>query len=358
MVDRALGAERAVKLVRPDRIHDPTNFYAEPQTLVELKHPNIVEVHDAGTLPDGRIYIAMEFLKAGSVEDRYQGAIVPVADALTIVADACRGIEYAHSKGYIHRDVKPANLLLSNATTKVSDFGLATRTTGAGVASPYGYVSHCAPEVIDPGEATVRSDVYALGMTLYRLLNGDSLLPDPAELGMPIDEAILAGTFPHRSVFRDHIPRTARLVVKKAIAYDPDDRTQTAAALRHDIEAILARMSLTLADKDPLEVTVEDLRDVIDLWADREARTRAKVTSVVRAFWTWAEEQDQVPFSPAAKLRRPRAARRAAPLLPASADARLLNAAQTPRDRVGLLFLLDLGCAKASSRASTRAIST
>ena len=110
-----------------------------------------------------------------------------------------------------------------------------------------------------------------------------------------------------------------------------------------DYEAVLARMALTLADKDPLEVTVEDLRDVIDLWAEREARTRAKVTSVVRSFWSWAEDQDQVPFSPAAKLRRPRAPRRAAPLLPQNADARLLNAAQTPRDRVALLCLLDLG---------------
>ena len=116
----------------------------------------------------------------------------------------------------------------------------------------------------------------------------------------------------------------------------------TATTIR-DYEAILARMSLTLADKDPLEVTVDDLRDVIDLWADREARTRAKVTSVVRAFWAWAEEQDQVPFSPATKLRRPRAPRKTAPLLPQSADARLLNAATTARDRVGLLLLLDLG---------------
>jgi integrase len=116
----------------------------------------------------------------------------------------------------------------------------------------------------------------------------------------------------------------------------------TASTIR-DYEAILARMSLTLADKDPLEVTVDDLRDVIDLWADREARTRAKVTSVVRAFWTWAEEQDQVPFSPAAKLRRPRAPRKTAPLLPASTDARLLNATTSPRDRVAVLLLLDLG---------------
>jgi hypothetical protein len=77
-------------------------------------------------------------------------------------------------------------------------------------------------------------------------------------------------------------------------------------------------MSLTLADKDPLEVTVDDLREVIDLWADRKARTRAKVTSV-RAFWSWAEEQDQVPShrQPSCGAHAPR---RAAPLLPQNAD--------------------------------------
>ena len=132
------------------------------------------------------------------------------------------------------------------------------------------------------------------------------------------------------------------VLVGRYIRWFRNEWGATAATIR-DYEAILARMSLSLADKDPLEVTVDDLRDVIDLWADREARTRAKVTSVVRAFWSWAEEQDQVPFSPAAKLRRPRAPRKAAPLLPQSADARLLNAAETARDRVGLLLLLDLG---------------
>ena len=110
-----------------------------------------------------------------------------------------------------------------------------------------------------------------------------------------------------------------------------------------DYEAVLARMSLTLADREPLTVTVDDLRDVIDLWADRQARTRGKVTSIIRSFWSWAEEHDQVPFSPAAKLRRPRAPRRTAPLLPHDASPRLLTAAVRQRDRVALVMLLDLG---------------
>ena len=81
------------------------------------------------------------------------------------------------------------------------------------------------------------------------------------------------------------------LLVGRYLRWFRNEWGATPATIR-DYEAILARMSLTLADKEPLEVTIEDLRDVIDLWADREARTRAKVTSVVRAFWAWAEEQD------------------------------------------------------------------
>jgi integrase/recombinase XerC len=113
-----------------------------------------------------------------------------------------------------------------------------------------------------------------------------------------------------------------------------------------DYEAVLARMALTLAAREPLTVTVEDLRDVIDLWADREARTRAKVTSVIRAFWSWAEEHDHVPFSPAAKLRRPRAPRKTAPLLPHEAATRVPSAATRQRDRAALAVLTDLGVRK------------
>jgi len=94
-----------------------------------------------------------------------------------------------------------------------------------------------------------------------------------------------------------------------------------------DYEAILARMSLLLADREPLEVSTEDLREVIDTWSMRQARTRAKVTSVIRAFWVWAEEEGHVPFSPASRIRRPRAPRKTAPLLPAHVDELLLGCA-------------------------------
>lgn len=120
----------------------------------------------------------------------------------------------------------------------------------------------------------------------------------------------------------------------------------TPASVR-DYEAVLARMALTLGDKQPHEVSIEDLREVIDLWGERSARTRQKITSVIRAFWDWAEEQGHIAISPAARIRRPRAERKVARLLPLDARPRLLTAAKHPRDRLGLFCLLVLGVRRA-----------
>jgi integrase/recombinase XerC len=98
-------------------------------------------------------------------------------------------------------------------------------------------------------------------------------------------------------------------MVRRYIRWLRNEYGATPATIR-DYEAILARMSLTLADKEPIDVQTEDLRDVIDLWAEREARTRQKVTSVIRAFWAWMEEQGLIALSPAARIRRPRAPRK------------------------------------------------
>lgn len=110
-----------------------------------------------------------------------------------------------------------------------------------------------------------------------------------------------------------------------------------------DYEAILARMALMLEDREVIDVQTDDLREIIDLWAMRSARTRQKVTSVIRSFWGWMEEQGHIAISPAARIRRPRAQRRVARVLPLDARPRLLSAAAEPRDRLALFCLLVLG---------------
>lgn len=106
VLDRALNQRCAVKFIRPERIQDPSNFYHEPHTLVSLQHEHIVRVLDAGRLQDERLYISMEYIPRGSLEDIYKGAPVPLREALTLVSDACRGAEHAHAQYVVHRDIK------------------------------------------------------------------------------------------------------------------------------------------------------------------------------------------------------------------------------------------------------------
>jgi eukaryotic-like serine/threonine-protein kinase len=236
--DKALGVCRAVKYVRPARIHDPTDFYREPKTLMELRHPNIVRVEDAGTLPDGTLYIAMEHLRRGSVEQRFKGRPVPLSRALKLLCDVCWGLEYAHQRHYVHRDIKPANILLGpKGEGKLSDFGLATRALAGSTASPYGYLTHLAPEVFTGSITTHLTDVYAVGVTAYRLINGDSFLPAPADLG-DLQDMIEGGTYPDRTYYRPYVPVAIKRVINRAMNSDPDSRFQSAAELRQNLERI------------------------------------------------------------------------------------------------------------------------
>jgi len=147
-----------------------------------------------------------------------------------------------------------------------------------------------------------------------------------------------------RDLMKDEKYRETPLgtMVARYIRWMRNEWGATPATIR-DYEAILARMCLTLADKELIEVEIEDLRDVINLWSARSARTRQKVTSVIRAFWSWAEEQGHIAISPAQRIRRPRAERKMARVLPLDARPRLLTVAKHPRDRLGLFCLLVLG---------------
>jgi integrase len=147
-----------------------------------------------------------------------------------------------------------------------------------------------------------------------------------------------------RAALRDKRYRASSLgaLVGRYVRWFRNERGATESSVR-DYEAVLARMALTLSDREPAEVTLEDLRDVIDLWSLREPATRAKVTSVIRAFWAWAEDEGHVTDSPARRLRRPRKPKKAAKLLPEATGSSLIAAAPTARDRLALMILLDCG---------------
>lgn len=151
-----------------------------------------------------------------------------------------------------------------------------------------------------------------------------------------------------RGKLRDKSYRSSSLgaLVGRFVRWFRNEEGATPDTLR-DYEGVLRRMSLTLADKEPEEVTLEDLREVLDIWADREPATRAKVVSIMRTFWRWAEDNRYIPENPAIKLKRPRKPKHEPNLLPVSTDALVIAAATTARDRLAILFLTDCGLRRA-----------
>lgn len=237
-IDTGLGCEIAIKCIPPDKIINAGNLHQEAQTLKASEHANIVKVFETGPLDDGRIYVSMEYLPNGSVEDEASGAMLGLPRAKRLMIDVLRGLGHAHRQGIVHRDIKPANIMIGNSNEgKLSDFGLAVLNIASVDTSQfkqYQYRLHLAPEVRKLKDYTQISDVYACGVTLYRLVNGDTFLPsiDLAEA----TRRARRGEFPPRDQYRDFIPTSLRRLINKALSIDPSDRYQSADEMRHALE--------------------------------------------------------------------------------------------------------------------------
>ncbi len=179
--DRRLERRVAVKLLAGHLAEDPTfvsRFQREAQAAARLVHPNIVQVFDSGL--DERTdqhFIVMEYIEGRSCAEilRDEGW-VEVADAASIIEQACEGLNYAHRHGVVHRDVKPGNLLRSReGEVKLADFGIAKATEQSSitqVGSVLGTAAYLAPEQARGEEAGPPADLYALGVVAYQLLSG------------------------------------------------------------------------------------------------------------------------------------------------------------------------------------------
>ena len=181
-LDERLERNVAIKLLAEHLADDEqfvVRFRREALSAARLVHPNIVQVYDFGTDDrSGRQYIVMEYVEGSSGAEilRDQG-VLPVQEALGILAQACRGLDFAHRSGVLHRDVKPGNLLRSrDGVVKLADFGIAKNPSEESsitqVGSVLGTASYLAPEQAAGQESTARSDIYALGVVAYQFLSG------------------------------------------------------------------------------------------------------------------------------------------------------------------------------------------
>ncbi|MEX0936871.1 MAG: transporter substrate-binding protein [Pirellulales bacterium] len=249
--DPSIEREVAIKVLSGHLAADATavaRFLAEAKAAGHINHPNVTAIYDVAQ--EGEIsFLVMELVPGGSLADRLekQGSL-SILEATRALADACKGIGAAHSAGLIHRDVKPANLLLSgDGTIKVTDFGLAKITSaqsqqmtqaGTVIGTPY----FMSPEQCLGGrQVDARSDVYSLGAAYYSLLTGKYPYFDLTSLPQ-VMYAHCHGEIPDPRTEDDSIPVACSRIIAKAMAKSPDDRYQAVKELLADLDMVSATL--------------------------------------------------------------------------------------------------------------------
>lgn len=226
-------------------------FIHEARAAAKLNHPNIVQVYDVKR-QNNLYYISMEFVGGGSVQEILnRQRKLPVAQGVQIVLDAARGLDYAHKKGIMHRDVKPDNLFLSETgMTKIGDMGLARglneKVGPEEETSVIGTPHYIAPEQVLGKPADFRSDIYSLGATAYRMLTGITPHNAPSVRDLVNKKVREDPTPPHE--VNGEIPRALSQILMRMMARDPDARYENLGDVIADLESFHREQAGALAD--------------------------------------------------------------------------------------------------------------
>lgn len=234
----------AVKILPPELLDDEgfmERFKQEANMLARLQHPHIVAVYDFGVTQEGHHYIVMEYVEGVSLQEILRRDKITTAKALTITAQVCEALHYAHERNVIHRDIKPSNILIDErGLVRVADFGLAKNSSEAENPNSsqrtkafVGTIGYAAPEMQKKGgQMDRRSDIFSLGVTLYEMLT--SVLP----VGVFDPPSKKVGT-----------PAHVDKIVRRALMQEPEDRYGTAQEMRDAIAASLLRMGTPLVQR-------------------------------------------------------------------------------------------------------------
>lgn len=233
----------AVKILSREAHHDDARWQLykggslnEAQHLSKATHRNVVQVHHVVEGDNGdSVVICMEYCAGGSLQKKFETGPMTLRTVKKAATDVLQGLGVLHSRGMLHRDIKPANILLDGqGVAKLADFGLVTDDLLLGYGSQAGYCDHIAYECWHNEPTSAKSDIWALGMTLFRLLHGKvwyEEAPNPQSL-------IEHGGFVETLKWLPHIPKQWRTVIRRMLHDNPASRYQNASQAMSGLAAL------------------------------------------------------------------------------------------------------------------------
>ena len=273
-VDRVLNRYVAIKVLKREFREDETfvkKFWTEAQSAAVLQHPNIVNVYDVAE-DRGLYFIVMELVEGITLKDYIQkkGKLTS-KEVIGITLQVCAGIEAAHSKNIIHRDVKPQNIIISKeGKVKVTDFGIAKATSSNTISTNVmGSVHYTSPEQARGGFSDAKSDIYSLGITMYEMITGQ--LPFDGESTVAIALKHLQEDIIPPSEYVEDIPNSLEQIILKCTQKSADRRYANISQLIRDLKRSLqdpdgdfVRISPLRSVADTVMITPEDLERIQD----------------------------------------------------------------------------------------------
>lgn len=239
--DKILGVEKALKIMEVSNPNEAYKLFSEAAIPYKCQHNNVIKINGGEIIKyNGELLfvIDMDLANGKSIESILKTSYLSIIQSLEIIRNVLFAVEYSHLQGIIHRDIKPANILIDNDIPKLADFGLST-ALGKTIIPWKWYVTHAAPETfVNNSIATVQTDIFALGMTLYRMVNGISDWEFFLQSIPDFNEAIPKGTLINKLPMSPIVPEKIVRIVKKACNIDPQKRYNSASEMRNAIEKL------------------------------------------------------------------------------------------------------------------------
>ncbi|MEI3848703.1 MULTISPECIES: protein kinase domain-containing protein [unclassified Microbacterium] len=252
----------AVKVLLADRLASGAaqEFSDEANVMAMLStHPAIVTIHQAGVAEDGRPYLVMEYCPRPNLQQRARKEPFTVAEALRVGVQVAGAVETAHRAGVLHRDIKPANILVTEYNRPaLTDFGIASTTGAVSEASGMSIPWSPPESFADPPTSGVRSDVYALGATVYTLLTGRSPFEKTGERNRGADLIARIEREPLPPLGRPDAPESLRGVLERAMAKDPAQRYPSAVSFARALQKVQIELAhsvtpIDIVDEHPVD---------------------------------------------------------------------------------------------------------